>query len=444
MTDNTKPANASSPAAAPAANPQGRKKGLTAVAAAVVVAAIAWGGYHWMVSSNYQTTDNAYVGGNVVQITPQVGGTVTTIGADDTDFVKPGLLLVQLDTADALVALSQAESQLAQIVRQTRTLYANNAPLMAQVAAKEADLSRLKAEASRTADDVARRRPLTLTGAVGQEEFHHAQAQAKSAQDAVVAAQAAVTAARAQLDAAEATTKGSNSSDYPAVLAASAKVREAYLALERTRLISPVQGFVAKRGVQLGQRVAAGSPLMTVVDLNNLWVDANFKESQLADLRIGQKTELVADVYGDKVTYHGTIVGLGAGTGAAFSLLPAQNATGNWIKVVQRVPVRISLAPEDLKDHPLRVGLSMLVKVDVRDKNGASLAADPRKTPVAQTSVYGNAMPEAEARIAQIIAGKSLAPLSGLPALTPTIDAAPVASDKLAQASAAAGNTVAK
>ena len=199
MTDNTKPANASTPAAAPAANPQGRKKGLTAVAAAVVVAAIAWGGYHWMVSSNYQTTDNAYVGGNVVQITPQVGGTVTSIGADDTDFVKPGLLLVQLDTADALVALSQAESQLAQIVRQTRTLYANNAPLMAQVAAKEADLSRLKAEASRTADDVARRRPLTLTGAVGQEEFHHAQAQAKSAQDAVVAAQAAVTAARAQL-----------------------------------------------------------------------------------------------------------------------------------------------------------------------------------------------------------------------------------------------------
>jgi len=427
MTDQTKPNTAASaPASAPAApapsasagNPQGRRKGLTIVAAACVVGALAWGGWHWMVARNYQTTDNAYVGGNVVQITPQVGGTVISIGADDTDFVKPGQLLVQLDTADALVALSQAESQLAQTVRQTRTLYANNAPLMAQVAAKQADLSRLQAEAARTADDVERRRPLTLTGAVGQEEFHHAQAQAKSAKDAVTAAQAAVRAAQAQLDAAEATTKGSNSADYPTVLAAAAKVREAYLALERTRLISPVGGYVAKRGVQLGQRVAAGSPLMTVVDLHNLWVDANFKESQLADLRIGQKTELEADVYGDKVTYHGTIVGLGAGTSAAFSLLPAQNATGNWIKVVQRVPVRISLDPADLAKHPLRVGLSMEVKTDIRDQSGTMLASTQRQAPVAQTSLYDASMPEAEARIAQIIAGKNLPPLTRLPALS--------------------------
>ncbi len=425
MTESTnKPSNAPSAPAAQAAapksagNPQGRRKGLTIVAAACVVGAIAWGGWHWMVARNYQTTDNAYVGGNVVQITPQVGGTVISIGADDTDYVKPGQVLVQLDPADALVALSQAESQLAQTVRQTRTLYANNAPLMAQVAAKQADLSRLQAEAARTADDVERRRPLLATGAVGQEEFHHAQAQAKAAKDAVTAAQAAVRASQAQLDAAEATTKGSNSSDYPTVLAAAAKVREAYLTLERTRLISPVEGYVAKRGVQLGQRVAAGAPLMTVVGLHNLWVDANFKESQLADLRIGQKTELLADVYGDKVVYHGTIVGLGAGTGAAFSLLPAQNATGNWIKVVQRVPVRISLDPADLAKNPLRVGLSMEVKTDIRDQNGSSLSTTQRQAPVAQTALYDASMPAAEERIAQIIAGKNVVPLTKLPELS--------------------------
>ncbi len=424
MNDNTQSNSPNSPnasaspapaAARPAGNPQGRRKGLTAVAAAVVLGAIAWGGWHYMVSRNFQTTDNAYVGGNVVQITPQVGGTVISIGADDTDYVTPGHLLVQLDTADALVALSQAESQLAQTVRQTRTLYANDAPLMAQVASRQADLSRLQADAARAHDDVQRRRPLLATGAVGQEEFQHAQAQAKSAQDAAVAARAAVRAAQAQLEAAQATTKGGTATDYPAVLAAAAKVRESYLALERTRLIAPVQGYVAKRGVQLGQRVASGAPLMTVVDLNNLWVDANFKESQLADLRIGQKAELEADVYGSKVIYHGTIVGLGAGTGAAFSLLPAQNATGNWIKVVQRVPVRISLSPEDLQQHPLRVGLSMEVKVDIRDRSGSSLAAHPRTTPVAQTTLYDVNMPAADARIAQIIAGKNLAPLTSLP-----------------------------
>jgi membrane fusion protein (multidrug efflux system) len=386
MTDTNKQASnapvAPPAAASPAANPQGRRKGLTIVAAAVAVAAVAWGGWHWMVARNYQTTDNAYVAGNVVQITPQVGGTVTSIGADDTDYVKPGQVLVQLDAADALVALSQAESQLAQTVRQVRTLYANNAPLVAQVAQREADLSL-----------------------------------ARTAGNAAVAAEAAVRAAKAQLTAAEAQTKGSSAEDYPSVIAASAKVREAYLALQRTRLVSPVEGYVAKRGVQLGQRVAPGASLMTVVGLHNLWVDANFKESQLAQLRIGQKTELMADVYGDKITYHGTVVGMGAGTGAAFSLLPAQNATGNWIKVVQRVPVRIALSPEDLAQHPLRVGLSMEVKVDVRDQQGEVLTTATRNAPVAQTSIYDMALPQAEERIAHIVAGQNVAPLKELPGL---------------------------
>nr|WP_231499254.1 HlyD family efflux transporter periplasmic adaptor subunit [Comamonas aquatica] len=411
MTDSSKTPSTSS------ANPTGRRKGLTLVATAVAVAAVAWGGWHWVVASRYQTTDNAYVAGNVVQITPQVGGTVLSIGADDTDYVRAGQVLVQLDPADYLVQLAQAESQLAQTARQTRTLYANNAPLAAQVAQREADLQRLKADAAKARDDVERRRPLTATGAVGKEEFEHAQAVFTAASNAVSAADAAVRAAKAQLAAAEAQTQGSTAEDFPAVMAAAAKVREAYLALQRTRLVAPVDGYVAKRGVQLGQRVAAGAPLMTVVDLHHLWVDANFKESQLADLRMGQKVALTADVYGDKTTYEGQVVGLGAGTGAAFSLLPAQNATGNWIKVVQRVPVRISLAPEALQQHPLRVGLSMDVKVDIRDQDGLALANAPRTAPVAQTTVYDGTLAQADARIARLIAGERL------PALKTVADA---------------------
>ena len=434
MTDSKNTSAATPAASAPAANPQGRRKGLTLIAAAVAVVAVAWGGWHWMVARNYQTTDNAYVAGNVVQITPQVGGTVISIGADDTDYVQPGQVLVQLDAADALVALAQAESQLAQTVRQVRTLYANNAPLAAQVAQRQADLLRLQADAARAKDDVERRRPLTATGAVGKEEFDHAKSLLQTASNAVVAADAAVRAAKAQLVAAEAQTQGSTPEEHPSVIAATAKVREAALALQRTRLVSPVEGYVAKRGVQLGQRVAAGSPLMTVVGLHNLWVDANFKESQLAELRIGQKTELTADVYGDKTVYHGTVVGLGAGTGAAFSLLPAQNASGNWIKVVQRVPVRISIAPEDLAQHPLRVGLSMEAKVDVRDQQGSALASAPRTAPVAQTGVYDSALPQTEERIARIIAGQSVPALKELPALAPV---APVAAAAPAAAPAA-------
>ena len=437
MTDNTKPQNVAPQAPAtpavtaqaPAANPAGRRKGLTIVAAAVAIAALAWGGWHYMVARNYQNTDNAYVAGNVVQITPQVGGTVISIGADDTDYVKAGQILVQLDPADSLVQLAQAESQLAQTARQTRTLYANNAPLSAQVAQREADLMRLKVDAAKASDDVERRRPLTVTGAVGKEEFDHAKALATAASNAVVAAEAAVRAAKAQLTAAEAQTKGTTAEDFPSVMAAAAKVREAYLSLQRTRLISPVDGYVAKRGVQLGQRVAAGSPMMTVVDLHNLWVDANFKESQLADLRMGQKVELTADVYGDKTTYEGKVVGLGAGTGAAFSLLPAQNATGNWIKVVQRVPVRVSLAPEALAQHPLRVGLSMDVKVNISNKDGLALANATRTTPVAQTALYDSTLAQAEDRIHRIIAGESLPALTSvtsIAAATPAT-AAPVA-----------------
>src|SRR3989344_4872387 len=344
-----------------------RRRGLTLIAAAVALVAIGWGGWHWANGRHVETTDNAYVAGNVVQITPQIGGTVVSIGADDTDYVKAGQLLVKLDPADARVALEQAD-------------------------------------APRMQDDVNRRAPLMASGAVGKEEFQHATAQLAAAKSTVAAAQSAVLAAQEQLAASQTQTEGTSIEQHPNVQRASARVREAYLAVQRAQLVAPLDGHVAKRGVQVGQRVQAGAPLMTLVPLNDLWVDANFKESQLKTLRIGQPAELEADVYGTKVTYHGTVTGLGAGTGAAFALLPAQNATGNWIKVVQRVPVRIALDPKEVAEHPLRVGLSMEVKVDTADQSGKTLADTQRTTPVAATAVFDAQFKAADDEVAHIIA----------------------------------------
>ena len=381
-----------------------RRRGLTAVAAAVALAAIAWGGWHWLHGRHHEVTDNAYVAGNVVQITPQVGGTVVAIAADDTDLVKAGQPLVRLDPADARLALEQAEAQLAQTVREVRTLFANNATLGAQIQLREADLARAQADLARAQDDVNRRSALVGEGAVGQEEFQHAKSQLSAARSAVAAAQSAALAAREQLGANQAQTEGLKVEEHPAVARAAAKVREAHLALQRAALVAPVTGHVAKRAVQIGQRVQAGAPLMTVVALDQLWVDANFKESQLQSLRIGQPAELTADVYGQKVVFHGTLAGLGAGTGSAFALLPAQNATGNWIKVVQRVPVRIALDPKELAEHPLRVGLSMEVTVDTANQDGKTLADVPRTQPVAATGVFEAQQAAADAEVARVIA----------------------------------------
>jgi membrane fusion protein, multidrug efflux system len=377
--------NAPQQQTAPAGNPT-RKKALTAVAAIVGVAALGYGAYYGLVLSHYEHTDNAYVQGNVVQLTPQVGGTVLSIGADDTDFVKAGQVLVRLDPADAQVALDQAEAQLAQTVREVRTLFANNATYKAQIALREADLARAQSEVARAQDDVSRRSPLLATGAVGKEEYNHANAQLTAAKAAVASAQSAVLAAREQLSSNQSLTDNTSVEQHPNVQRAAARVREAYLAVRRSEMQAPVDGYVAKRSVQLGQRVQAGAPLMSVIALNQVWVDANFKESQLRKLRIGQPVTLTADMYGDKVTYHGKVDGLGAGTGAAFALLPAQNATGNWIKVVQRLPVRVTLDPKELAEHPLRVGLSMEAKVDVADTSGKALADAPRSSTVAQAS----------------------------------------------------------
>lgn len=387
----------------PAGNPA-RKKALTAVAAAVAVAGIAYGAYYALVLNHYEHTDNAYVQGNVVQLTPQVSGTVLAINADDTDFVKAGQVIVKLDPADAQVALDQAEAQLAQTVREVRTLFANNATLKAQIALREADLARAQSDVARAQDDVSRRSPLLATGAVGKEEFNHANSQLTAAKSAVMAAQSAALAAREQLTSNQALTDNTSVEQHPNVLRASARVREAYLAVKRADLAAPVDGYIAKRSVQLGQRVQAGAPLMSVIALKQVWVDANFKESQLKNLRIGQPVTLTADMYGNKVEYHGKVDGLGAGTGAAFALLPAQNATGNWIKVVQRLPVRVALDAQEVAAHPLRVGLSMEARVDVSDTSGKTLADAPRSQGVAQNAVGEASHADADAEVRKIIA----------------------------------------
>lgn len=381
----------------------GRQNALTMVSL-VVLAGLAYGAYAWYAGRNQESTDNAYVQGNVIQITPQIGGTVTAILADDTDFVKAGQPLVKLDAADAKMALELAQANLAQAVRQVRSLYANNTTLEAQLTVRDSDILKAQNEIKRLGDDLARRQSLLGLGAVSAEEISHIQAQLTQAQNAWASAKATSAAARDQLQGARTLTDNTQVQNHPSVLAAAAKVREAFLALHRATLPAPVDGYIAKRTVQLGQRIAPSTPLMSVVALGAPWVDANFKEVQLRTIRIGQPATLTADVYGKKVEYQGTVVGMGAGTGAAFSLLPAQNATGNWIKVVQRVPVRIALDPAQVSAHPLRIGLSMEVTVDVQSQDGKSLAVGAQAASSVQTAVYELLDGQATAEIQRVIA----------------------------------------
>jgi membrane fusion protein (multidrug efflux system) len=314
-------------------------------------------------------------------------------------------------------------------------MYVNNGSLKAQIAAREADTARAQSDVLRAQDDVARRAPLVRTGAVGQEEFNHVTAQLAAAKSGLAAAQSATEAAREQLASNQSLTENIPVEQHPSVLRAGAHVREAYLALRRVELVAPVDGYVARRSVQLGQRVQAGAPLLSVVALQGVWVDANFKEGQLRNLRIGQPVELAADVYGKKVTYHGKIEGLGAGTGAAFALLPAQNATGNWIKVVQRVPVRIALDAKEVAEHPLRVGLSMDATVDVSHTEGRVLADVAQRPARAQTSVFDQGNEQADAEVRKIIAA-NLGRRVGADARAPTAARAPSAAPTLARSSA--------
>jgi membrane fusion protein (multidrug efflux system) len=392
-------------AAAPTAAPAARRRALLGVAAVAVLAGAGYGAWWALVARHSEHTDNAYVQARVVQVTAQAGGTVTAVEVDDNDAVRAGQVLLRIDPTDARLALEQAEAQLAQTVREVRQLYSGSDALAAQVAAREADLRRLQADLARAQDDVNRRAGLVDSGAVGREEFNHASAQLAAARSAVAAAKAALDSAREQQRGSTVLTDGGPVETQPQVLRAAARVREAWVALQRTTLPAPIAGHVARRSVQLGQRLQPGAPVLSVVDLAGAWVDANFKEGQLRSLRIGQPAELVADVYGERVVYHGRVAGLGAGTGAAFALLPAQNATGNWIKVVQRVPVRIALDAQEIAAHPLRVGLSMNVVVDVSRQDGALLApAGAAPAHPDRTTVYDDLAREADERVRRIIA----------------------------------------
>ncbi|CAE6750469.1 HlyD family efflux transporter periplasmic adaptor subunit [Paraburkholderia aspalathi] len=368
--------------------PAKRKLLLALLAATVVLAGAGYGAYYITNGQYHQSTDDAYVNGNLVQLTPQVSGTVVAVNADDTQIVKQGAPVVTLDNADAKVALSNAEATLGQTVRQVSGLYVNNDFYAATVAQRQSDLARAE-------DDLKRRQAVAETGAVSGEDIAHAR-------DAVSSAQAALDAARQQAAANHALTDRTSVELHPNVQAAASKVRDAYLSYARNTLPAPVTGYVARRSVQVGQRVAPGTPLMAIVPLGGVWVDANFKEGQLKHMRIGQPVTLTADVYGSSVKYHGHVVGFSAGTGAAFAVLPAQNATGNWIKVVQRLPARIQLDQNELNAHPLRIGLSMQVDVETRDESGTQLGAAINTT--YRTDVFAQYGADADAEIARIIA----------------------------------------
>ncbi len=336
-----------------------------------------------------ESTDDAYVNGNVVEITPLVTGTVVSIGADDGDLVRAGQELIRFDPSDAEVGLQAAEAKLARAVRQVRGLYSNVDGMKAQVAARVAELQKAQ-------ENFSRRKTLAAGGAISQEELSHAR-------DDLASAQSALANARQQLNTTSALVDDTVVSSHPDVQAAAAELRQAYLSNARTTLVAPVTGYVAKRTVQLGQRLEPGTATMAVIPLDQLWIDANFKETQLRNMRIGQPVEISTDLYGSEVTYSGTIDSLGAGTGSAFALLPAQNATGNWIKIVQRVPVRVHINPEQLAAHPLRIGLSTLVDVDLHDQSGPVLAQQPPQKASFATEVYDRQLVEADTLIARLI-----------------------------------------
>jgi membrane fusion protein (multidrug efflux system) len=388
MNENSTPPSTEQ-AATPAHTSSKRRRGLMILGIMAALGAIGYGSYWFLVARYYESTDDAYVDGDLVQITSEVPGTVMVLSADDTQGVRRGQILLELDPADAQVAMSNAEARLAAAVRAVRTLYATAEQLRAQITDREIGLKRAQ-------DDYHRRFNLLQDGAVSSEELSHTQ-------DNVAQIQADLTEAREQLKATTVQIDRTTVETHPQVLAAEAAVRDAALALRRTRIIAPVSGVVARRSVQIGQRVAPGTPLMAVVPLGDVWIDANFKEVQLEDMRVGQPVEVSSDVYGHRVTYHGKLVGLSAGSGSAFALLPAQNASGNWIKIVQRVPVRIVLDPRQLEAYPLRVGLSTTVTVDIRDTSGTSIASQVRSVPIPVQPSLGDD-PEVDARIARILA----------------------------------------
>ncbi|HVI59283.1 MAG TPA: efflux RND transporter periplasmic adaptor subunit [Luteimonas sp.] len=382
---------ANAPAPQPAPKNGKRRRALMILATVAILAGIAWLAYYLLYARWHQDTDDAYVQGNIVSIVPQTTGTVIAIDADDGMKVEAGQPLVELDPNDAQVAYDQAVANLAATVRQVRGLYSS-------VDAGKADLRARKVAVDQARADVRRREGLVATGAVSREELAHAR-------DMLAAAEAALSASGGELSRSRALVDATTVGSQPQVQAAASQLRQAYLNLQRTAIVAPVSGYVAQRSVQLGQRVQPGATLMTIVPLEQVWVEANFKETQLTKMRIGQPVEVHADLYGGDVEYDGKVAALGLGTGSAFSLLPAQNASGNWIKIVQRVPVRIELDPKQLAEHPLRIGLSMGVDVAIRDQSGLMLAGSRPKSakPLLATSAYDRQLADANALIRKVI-----------------------------------------
>lgn len=366
-----------------------RKGALIFLAVLFVIVGMAYLVYWFMVLRHYQETDDAYVAGNQTQVMAQVSGSVNKVWFDDTDYVKKGDVLVTLDRTDAEQAFEKAQTALATSVRQTHQLIINSKQYQATIALRKTALDQALA-------DLKRREPLGAANLIGREDLQHAR-------DAVATAQAQLDVATQQYNANQAMILDTSLEDQPAVKQSAAQLRDAWLSLQRTRVLSPINGYVSRRSVQVGSQITSSTPLLAVVPADNLWVDANFKETQLEGVRIGQPATVISDIYGDDVVYHGKVVGLDMGTGSVFSLLPAQNATGNWIKVVQRLPVRIELDPQEVANHPLRIGLSTLVKVDTSNRDGAVLATSVRSKPAYESDALALDLTPVNDLIANII-----------------------------------------
>jgi len=370
-----------------------RKLLLWIVALVFIAAGLGYGSYWYFVGRYWVSTADAYVHGNQVPLMPQIKGTVTAVRADNTELVHRGDVLVKLDPTDAKLGVQKAEAKLADTVRQVHQLYQQIPELKASVQARRADLRQAR-------DDYRRAERLRKSGNVSQQSYQHALT-------AWHTAQAALSQVRHHLDALQAQTEGTDLRHHPKVELAAAALRQADVALARTRILAPVTGYVAQSTVQLGQQVAPGKPLLAIVPLDRVWVVANFKETVLAKMRVGQPVDVKADLYGGRVHYHGTVLGISPGTGSTFELLPPENATGNWIKVVRRVPVRIGLPGAELKAHPLRLGLSMSASVDVHDTSGGVLGEAPAGRTTSSTDVYQRALDKANRRIDAIIRANS-------------------------------------
>ncbi|MEO8343917.1 MAG: HlyD family efflux transporter periplasmic adaptor subunit [Gallionella sp.] len=409
------PDQTSQPTPAPPSKRNAILLGIAALALLILLAVFIW----WFFSARWRTnTDDAYVGGNVVMVMPLTNGTVVSIFADTAQAVSEGQLLVQLDDSDARLQLESAEAALAAAVREVRGLYAINRGNLPLITQRRADLARAQAELASSDAALAqaeaefkRREMLVQQNFISAENLQNAQsardaarAQHNAALSAVQAANAAIAQSVDQAGVSSARVDNTSLENHPNVRSAAVKVREAVLALARTRVLAPVSGQVAKRPVQIGERVKPGDALLAIVPLDAVWLDANFKETELRNVRIGQPVTITSDFYGSSVEFHGKVTGLAPGTGSAFALLPAQNATGNWVKIVQRLPVRIALDSKELQEHPLRIGLSMNPVIDTHDRSGTALSMLPNSTAIAATSVYMQDLKAADARVEQIVA----------------------------------------